>query len=809
MQSISFKDPVTGDSFSSNTYEVRRNGSGNVLRAKAPSGATAVKMQSTFDGVDDAPMQNQFADDITQDELENFAEDMQESMNIATNPPGGFSRGVGRITSVAGGLGPGSWQALRLPSVGFGKRAGLISKFASAFNAFGIDRGTFRNGPYSNLITARMWADYINNMDMQDVGAELSAEVSAEEKLSIYQFCKEWEQDPGHVAFTQRLLNTKDVNSVDEIAKGNIVYDLMTGGIQPGPTGVKDPRNVKHDKMFRLAIDIINSMRLREYNFYSLNLVHRDEGTRLYDEFMANYVPLESDEVEIIHEVMRGLNNHGQSYAMQTTDHDGDPMGAYDLMTRLGNAYNSGDTRLCRSILDTLFGYPYKFVPQVGYKGLFDGVSSRFIGQEPLHLYINNGWRWILNDGKVTNVRDGGKQFKVDNEAQLIEVLSYTYPKPIGVFTKLSSGNNKFSYMPWSQFESTARTAASMVPQSRGGFDERVRDAENREKQKDKTRSDGGGKGGKGGGGRRGRRNPPRKNIPFDGAEQYKSIRNEQIEAAEKRLLSWAENAIDGKLKTAMKQQALPPFRFEITHAGTIRVYDELIARFNHIYPGRKSRNSLEPELGEIYNGIFVIRKQDEETLSVAYTPNKESAAVRSTLGNPAPGRKGRKSGTLSLGRGKQYHIEILPRTQLNVKTKGAPGVDKKTGKSRPKGKSTVKSQGETGAERKAGITDAFGSYMHTGIDKKTGKKVPYVIKIPSKDFRAVNVEVEGKTIRTLMPMRKTSKAQQQAWAKFLSVYGYPKLANTKGDPVRFKIHKPTRGTFYRQLAKDRKKVGA
>ena len=688
MQSISFKDPVTGDSFSSNTYEVRRNGSGNVLRAQAPSGATAVKMQTTFDGVDDAPS-NQFADDITQDELENFAEDMQEGMNIATNPPGGLSRGVGRITSVVGGLGAGSWQALRLPSVGFGKRAGLISKFASAFNAFGIDRGTFRSGPYSNLITARMWSYYINNMDMQDVGAELSAEVSAEEKLSIYQFCKEWEQDPGHVAFTQRLLNTKDVNSVDEIAKGNIVYDLMTGGIQPGPTGVKDPRNVKHDKMFRLAIDIINSMRLREYNFYSLNLVHRDEGTRLYDEFMSNYVPLESDEVEIIHEVMRGLNNHGQSYAMQTTDHDGDPMGAYDLMARLGNAYNSGDTRLCRSILDTLFGYPYKFVPQVGYKGLFDGVSSRFIGQEPLHLYINNGWRWILNDGKAKNVRNGGKEFKVDNEAQLIEVLSYTYPKPIGVFTKLSSGNNKFSYMPWSQFESTARTAASMVPQSRGGFDERVRDAENREAQKDKTRSDGGGKGkGGGGGGRRGRRNP---------------------------------------------------------------------------------------------------------------APKK----------NPAPGRKGRKSGTLSLGRGKQYHIEILPRTQLNVKTKGAPGVDKKTGKSRPKGKSNVKSQGETGAERKAGITDAFGSYMHTGVDKKTGKKVPYVIKIPSKDFRAVNVEVEGKTIRTLMPMRKTSKAQQQAWAKFLSVYGYPKLANTKGDPVRFKIHKPTRGTFYRQLAKDRKKAGA
>ena len=176
---------------------------------------------------------------------------------------------------------------------------------------------------------------------------------------------------------------------------------------------------------------------------------------------------------------------------------------------------------------------------------------------------------------------------------------------------------------------------------------------------------------------------------------------------------------------------------------------------------------------------------------------------------NPAPGLKGKKSGTLSLGRGKQYHIEILPRTQLNVATKGAPATDKKTGKSRPKGKSTVKSQGATSAERKAGITDAFGSYMHYGTDKKTGKKVPYVVKVPSSKFRAVNLEVEGKNIRTLMPMKKTTKAQQTAWSKFLSIYGYPKLSNTKGDPVRFKIHKPTRGTFYRKLAAARKKVGA
>ena len=688
MQAVTFKDPVTSEEFSSTDYEVRSNGSGNILRTKAPSGATAVRMQtSALQGdtyADDAPLTPQFDSDISQGELVNMAEDYQDSMSIETNPAGRLTRGVGRLTSAIGGLGPGSWQALRLPSVAFGERKGLVSSVASLFKSLGIDRGTFRAGPYANLITARMWTDYINNMDMQDVGAELSAEVSAEEKLSVFSFCKEWENDPGHVAFTQRLYNTPDTNSVDEIAKGNIVYDLMTGGINPGPSGVKDPRTVKHDKMFRLAVDILNSMRLVDYNFYTLNLVHRNEGTRLYDEFMANYVALEPDEVEIIHEVMRGTENHGHSYAMRTVDEKGDPMGAYDLMVRLGNAYNSGDTRLCRSILDTLFAYPYNFVPQVGYKGLFDGTSSRFIGQEPEHLWINNGWRWILPNDAIRNVKDAGKSFEVNDGTQLIEVLSYTYPRPIGVFTKISGGKNKFSFMPWSQFEATGRQAASMVPKSSGSFDQRIQEAESRERGKDKQQSHGGGGKGKG-----------------------------------------------------------------------------------------KGRNQ------------------------------------RRAKTNPAPGRKGRKSGTLSLGRGKQYHIEILPRTQLKVKTKGAPGVDKKTGKSRPKGKSTVKSQGETRAERTAGITDAFNSYMHVGEDKKTGKTVPYVIKIPSSKFRAINLEVEGKTIRTLMPMTKTSKAQQQAWAKFLTVYGYPKLANTKGDPVRFKIHKPTRGTFYRQLAKDRKKVGA
>jgi hypothetical protein len=636
------------------------------------------------------PQKEQFASDITQKELNNMAEDYQENNGISTNP-GAISRGVGRATQGIGGLGAGSWQALRLPTVSFGERVGLLSRAAGVFKAFGIARGTFRNGPYSNLITARMWTDYVNNMDMQDVGAELSSEVSTEEKLSIFQFCKEWENDPGHVSFTQRLHNTSDVNAIDEIAKGNIVYDLMTGGVTPGPGLPKDTRNIKHDKMYRLAVDIINSLRLKDYNFYTLNLVHSNEGTRLYDEFMANYVPLEADEVEIVHEVVRGLDNHGQSYAMKTVSEKGDPMGAYDLMLRMGNAYDAGDTKLVRSILDTLFAFPYNFVPQVGYKGLFDATSSRYLGQEPHHLYINGGFRWILPHPELKDsaIKDDGRKFgNLKEGTQLIEVLSYTYPKTIGVFTKLQ-GQNKYSFMPWSQFENTAQQAASMTPQSRGDFSDRVRGAEAESQGKSRDQQGGGGGGNRKGSGdnRRGKR-----------------------------------------------------------RGG--------------------SRN------------------------------------------NPAPGRKGKKDGTLSLGRGDMYHIEILPKTQIKVATKGAPATDK-SGKSRPKGRPTLKGQGSTGAERAAGITEAFGSYMHVGIDKKTGKKVPFVIKIPAKLFKPHNMEVEGKTIKTLMPMKKSNKKQVQAWANFLTVYGYPKVANTKGDPVRFKIHKPTRGTFYRKLAAQRKKMGA
>ena len=119
--SKTFKDPVDGTTFDSSSYEVRTNGSGRILRTRAPSGAMAVVMDSTSDD-DTNSSYDAFADDITEEELNNMVEDYQESMNIETNPPGRISRAIGTLTQGIGGVGPNSWQSLRLPSVGFGKR---------------------------------------------------------------------------------------------------------------------------------------------------------------------------------------------------------------------------------------------------------------------------------------------------------------------------------------------------------------------------------------------------------------------------------------------------------------------------------------------------------------------------------------------------------------------------------------------------------------------------------------------------------------------------------------------------------------
>ena len=78
----------------------------------------------------------------------------------------------------------------------------------------------------------------------------------------------------------------------------------MTGRA-PDPMKGSDIGQHRTDKMFRLAFDIIRSIRMGSYNYYTLNQMHLDEGDRIFMEFRARYIPLEASEVEMVLEMQR------------------------------------------------------------------------------------------------------------------------------------------------------------------------------------------------------------------------------------------------------------------------------------------------------------------------------------------------------------------------------------------------------------------------------------------------------------------------------------------------------------------------
>ena len=92
-------------------------------------------------------------------------------------------------------------------------QAGVVKPFATAI--------------FRQMVSARMWQQYINNMEPIDDALELQAPYSPEEMLSLRMFCEEWNDDPGHIRFTRRLAQHPSTNNSDAILKGNMVYDRL------------------------------------------------------------------------------------------------------------------------------------------------------------------------------------------------------------------------------------------------------------------------------------------------------------------------------------------------------------------------------------------------------------------------------------------------------------------------------------------------------------------------------------------------------------------------------------------------------
>ena len=137
------------------------------------------------------------------------------------------------------------------------------------------------------------------------------------------------------------------------------------------------------------------------------------------------------------------------------------------------------------------------------------------------------------------------------------------------------------------------------------------------------------------------KQNPPRKNVPFDGARVMRDVQAEQKANVESTLEKWAKSAMDAPLENAMRTQPWgPPFTFNITNKSKQEGFYKIMKMYEGIdrTVGATGMQIMTRELGKLYNGTFEIHYRaslKDTPLVVSYTPNRMTADVSRTLGNP------------------------------------------------------------------------------------------------------------------------------------------------------------------------------
>ena len=283
-----------------------------------------------------------------------------------------------------------SWKNLRLPSAISGEKAvrGVSGSITSApmaglrqltaavlsgeFDANQSIRGT----PYMFMVRAEEWYKYITNMNTVDIGAEFAAGVSHAQRAGNALFAAEWQADPSHSNLAGRLLPGGDLQ--DATRKGQIAYDVLTRGRDILSKQGYGANN--EEVMHKLVSDIIASIPIKQYNYYSLYNLHPDEGDKIYREFQSRYVPLDTAEVEMVLEMQRSLEAEGDAYAFRTTSNEEQGVLASKMMRSAVMDYEVGDTISVRTILRALRDPPYNYRPRavtIASAGMKEGSSLR------------------------------------------------------------------------------------------------------------------------------------------------------------------------------------------------------------------------------------------------------------------------------------------------------------------------------------------------------------------------------------------------------------------------------------------------
>lgn len=222
----------------------------------------------------------------------------------------------------------------------------------------GIDK-SIRGTNLLSIVTAQDWYEYMKNLGKStiDRGAESAYQPSPAQQYAVALFLDEWDKDPGHNGLRGRIntMNAEDANDV--ISKGQIVNDLM-----------RTPQRVlgkfsANNRLTGLAYDVIASMPISTYNYYTLTQLHPDEGDSIYQEFRSRYIPLGTNEVEMVNEIMHYLNTEGDGYAFRTTMNETTALQAAQLMKTAVRSYEIGDTVTTRSAIGTLTSSPFNYKP--------------------------------------------------------------------------------------------------------------------------------------------------------------------------------------------------------------------------------------------------------------------------------------------------------------------------------------------------------------------------------------------------------------------------------------------------------------
>lgn len=777
---------------------------------------------------------------MTKEEVQQFVESDSDELieaNPRRNPPP--TRGI-------------PWQMLRLPGAR-GRERGVTAAMRDMMRAqFGIMQD-FRDSPFLPMVEVNAWTQYINNMDAQDAGAELNAEIAMDERASLFLFAEEWRNDPAHEQFRRRVVNHPGVNITEEIAKGQIVFDIVTGAIsrqvnQPG---------VRHDRMLRLALDVLHSIRLRDYNFYTVNLMHGDEGAALYQEFLSRYTPLEAHEVAVISEIRAGIENRGRNYASQTTSPTADAVQTFAIMHRIVESYDLGDTMTARAGLELILSAPISYRSNMAFSVNVDPMGRSRVSREGgivmVHLNENNSNLGNQNQGELraisVNAMDkNGNPFRVEqgaansqpwnpggegvvgvsNNGQLqlrpvggggnvlpelngvvmYEVTSLADPTPIRVWQfhgdNPNNAPNRIIAFPYDAYvrEGNALQVEAVRTQ------EQPRNARNQ----------------------RGLRNPggALKNAPFDESAFFRDeapqIKAPLMDALE----AWCEAFIDDRLKEALVSSrgetgdGLTQIGFSVndlmysdetgpsgysSFLEILKEYERVLGGGSMNYTKGPGKEVLIGHMKEMYpmaRDIYIeVNSKGYHRPHIRFEFYYDSAALEKARGNPS---------LVPLGHGHHLFVQLIPKNSLDFDNKM-----KKMSKTSKGSFTVIGTPKDDLMGMDTGLGDVFGSRDTIGgytvwyaYLKGTKTKVPWMIQLPRKRgkkggllFGKKQVTKDGKTYHTIRPKQKGNAEVNDAWKKFLSVYGEPVFKQDKNKDVLFYIPKKNQtGKFWTWLKK-------